>query len=214
MSNTVIIVGASGSGKSTSIRGLDPLSTVIISANDKPLPFRGYKKNYNEEAKNFYHIQDHKKVIGYIRAIDKRRPEIKTLVIDDFNYYMTHEFMNRVMERGYEKYNELAFHAYEMITEITRTREDLTCFILTHSDTDAQGNVKIKTIGKLIDDKICLAGMVTCVLHSQVQDGKYKFLTQHNGTHLAKSPIDMFSEQYIDNDLEFVRQSMTTYFEG
>ena len=102
MSNTVLILGQSGSGKSTSIRTLDPETTFILSILDKPLPFRGYKKKYNAELKNYYSTDDYRAILSYIKAIDERRPEITTLVIDDLFYLMSNEFMNRVMERGFD----------------------------------------------------------------------------------------------------------------
>ena len=212
MSNTTLILGPSGSGKSTSLRNLDPESTFIFGILDKPLPFRGYKKKYNEENKNYYSSDDYRVVLSYIKAIDERRPEIKTLVIDDFQYLLAHEFMNRVSERGYDKYSELALHAWSVVKALTMTRDDLHCFVLTHSEADNQGNAKIKTIGKLLDDKITLEGMFTCCLFSIVIDGQYKFLTNYDGVHLCKSPLGLFDTMYIDNDLQAVREKMIEYF--
>jgi len=212
MSNTVLVIGESGTGKSTAIRTLDPESTFIFSTLGKPLPFRGYKNKYSSELKNFYVSDNYKVLLSYIKAIDERRPEITTLVIDDFIYLMSHEFMNRVMEKGYDKYNELASHAWGIFKTLMGCRDDLTIFVLTHSDVDSQGKSKVKTIGKLLDDKICLEGMISTVLHSMIVDGEYKFLTQNNGTHLAKSPIDMFSESLIDNDLLAVKEQLESYY--
>jgi hypothetical protein len=178
----------------------------------KPLPFRGYRSKYNAENKNYVCSDDYRTLLSYIKAVNERRPEITTLVIDDFQYLMAHEFMNRVSEKGYDKYSELAFHAWSVIQALTKTRSDLQCFVLTHSDVDQQGNSKIKTIGRLLDDKISLEGMFTCCLHSVVVDGEYKFLTNFDGCHLAKSPLGLFEELYIDNDLQFIKDEMTKYY--
>jgi hypothetical protein len=214
MSNTTLILGSSGSGKSSSLRNLDPDSTFILGVLDKPLPFRGYKKKYNAEKKNYHSSDSFRTILNCINAVNERRPEIKVLVIDDFQYLMAHEFMNRVSERGYDKYSELAHHAWSVIKALTETREDLHCFVLTHSDCDQQGQSKIKTIGRLLDDKITLEGMFSCCLHALVLDGQYRFLTNYDGSHLAKSPMGLFDDLYIDNDLQLVREKMIEYFEG
>jgi len=207
-----LILGPSGSGKSTSLRNLNPDETFIFGILDKPLPFKGYKKKYNLDKKNYYSSDDYRVVLNYIKAINERRPDIKNFVIDDFQYLLAHEFMNRVSERGYDKYSELALHAWTVIKELTLTRDDLHCFVLTHSETDQQGYMKIKTIGRLLEDKITLEGMFTCCLFSMVVDGEYVFLTNTDGTHLSKSPLGLFKDLYIPNDLQFVKESMINYF--
>lgn len=212
MSNTVLVIGQSGSGKSTSLRNLDPKSTFIISVLDKPLPFRGYKKNYNEQNKNFYCSDDYKAIKNYIRAISERRPDITTLVIDDAHFLMANEFMHRACEKGYDRFSEIAQHMWEVMTEITRTRHDLTCFILSHNEIDSNGISKPKTVGKMLDDKITLEAMVTVCLHTMVKDGEYKFLTQNDGSHVCKSPIGLFDDVVIDNDLLVVKEAVEKYF--
>lgn len=213
MSNATLIIGQSGTGKSTSLRNLDYKCTFILNVLDKPLPFRGYKAHYNSENKNYYATDDWAKLCEYIRAIDERRPEIKTLVIDDFQYLLANEFMRRALEKGFDKFSDIAQHAWMVIKTLTSTRSDLYCFVLSHSDSDGLGKVKCKTIGKMLDDKITLEGMFTIVLHSLLVDDKYMFLTQNDGTHLAKSPLDMFDDKYIDNDLQIVMDKMKLYFE-
>ena len=213
MSNTTLIIGESGTGKSTSIRNLNPEETYILNVLDKPLPFKGYKSKYNSERKNYYASDNYRMILGCIEAVDKKKPEIKVLIIDDFQYVMANEFMNRALEKGFDKFSDMANHAWSIIKALTVTREDLHCFVLSHSDADQHGKMKCKTIGKMLDDKITLEGMFTCVLHSQIVDGQYKFLTQNNGTHLAKSPMGMFDEMHIDNDLQYIHEKMICYFE-
>ena len=212
MSNTVLVIGQSGSGKSTSLRNLDPKSTFIINVLDKPLPFRGYKKLYNSENKNFFCTDNHEKVISYINAVNERRPEITTLIIDDAHFLMANEFMERACEKGFTRFSEIAQHMWMVMCAITSAREDLTCFVLSHSELDNTGVSKPKTVGKMLDEKITLEAMVTVCLHTMVKDGQYKFLTQNDGCHVCKSPLGLFDEVLIDNDLLIVKEKIENYF--
>lgn len=212
MSNCTLIIGESGTGKSTSIRNLDPESTYIINILGKPLPFRGYKNIYSQEKKNYFSSDDYSQLLAYIKAINERRPEVTTLIIDDFQYLLANEFMRRSSEKGYERFTDIGKHAWDVIKALTETREDLYCFVLSHSDSDPTGRMKCKTIGKMLDDKITLEGMFTMVFHSMIIDGEFKFLTQNNGIYMAKTPMGMFDEKLIDNDLYEIIQSMNNYF--
>lgn len=217
MSNTTLIIGESGTGKSTSLRTLDSKETFVINVLDKPLPFRGYKSHYKPMTKanpegNYYATDDFNLLIRCINSVNERT-EIKNLIIDDFQYIMGNEFMRRALEKGFDKFSDIAQHAWAIIKSLTSTRSDLYCFVLSHSDSDAQGRMKCKTIGKMLDDKITLEGMFTIILHTQIVDGEYKFLTQNNGTHIAKSPLYMFEDKLIDNDLQVVRDKMVEYFD-
>ena len=212
MSNAILIIGPSGSGKSTAIRTLDPESTYILNVLGKPLPFKGYKKLYSNERKNYYQTDDWTRILKCINAVNTEKPEIKTLVIDDLQYVLAGEFMRRVSERGYDKYSELANHFWQIINAVITTREDLICVLLAHNDVDHTGKSKLKTIGKLLDEKVTIEGMFTTILHSMVSDEGYRFLTQHDGTHVSKSPDGMFSEKLIPNDLKFVRDTVEKYF--
>lgn len=217
MSNTSLIIGESGTGKSSSIRKLDPKETFIINVLNKPLPFKGYKQNYkvlNEKGQgNYCASDDYLKIIKIIKYVNEKRPEIKNLIIDDWQYTMCNEFMRRASENGFAKFTEIGQHAWSIIKALTDCRDDLYCFVLSHSDSDANGKVKCKSIGKMLDEKITIEGMFTVVLHTQVIDGHYRFLTQFDGTHLAKSPDGMFDDQYLPNDLAFVKQKMLQYAE-
>lgn len=212
MSNTVLVIGQSGSGKSTSLRNLDPKSTFIINVLDKPLPFKGYKKSYNKENKNFFCSDNYKTITSLIKAVNERRPEISTLIIDDAHFLMANEFMHRACEKGFDRFSEIAQHMWEVMCAITSAREDLTCFVLSHSEIDNTGMSKPKTVGKMLDDKITLEAMVTVCLHTIVKDGQYKFLTQNDGAHVCKSPIGLFDESLIDNDLKVVKEKIEQYF--
>lgn len=219
MSNSILILGQSGTGKSTAIESLDPDTTFVINVLDKPLPFRGYRKNYvpihswDDVSGNYYATDDWSRIIKCIGMINSRRPEITSLVLDDAQYIMGHEFMRRAMEKGFDRFSEIAQHMWLVLRAMIDTRSDLTCFALLHSELDASGSSKAKTIGKMLDDKITLEGMFTVVLHAMASDGQYQFLTQNDGSHICKSPRGMFSELYIPNDLQLVKDAVEGYFQ-
>lgn len=218
MSNSILILGESGSGKSTSFRNLNSQETFIINVLGKPFPFRGGNKSYqpvsaDRKSGNLFSSDSSENVIKAIQFINKCRPEIKNLIIDDFSYLMTNEFMHRSSERGFDKYSEMAKNAWQIIREVNAVRADLDCFVIAHSEADDHGRVKCKTIGKVLSNKVVIEGMVTCVLHALVVEGRYKFLTQDNGTYLAKSPMHMFDDLFIDNDLAYVKERMNKYFD-
>lgn len=152
MSNAVLVLGKTGSGKSTSMEKLDPKSTFIINAVGKDLPFRGAKKRYNADNQNIFETTDYAKIVGVMNQVSKDVPHIKTIIIDDFQYVMSYEFMARAKETGYNKFTEIAQHAFDIINTAKNLREDLTVVFLTHveENTDALGQVsyKIKTIGE------------------------------------------------------------------
>lgn len=218
MSNSILIIGESGSGKSTSIRTLDPKETFIINVLDKPLPFKGFKKLYKPFGKdtpegNYYCTDKAETIVKLIQKVNSERLEIKNLIIDDWQYVMANDFMRKALEKGYEKFSLLGKNAWETINAINSCRPDLLVFVLSHSDTDIHGRAKCKTIGKMLEDKICIEGMFTTVLHAITQEGRFKFLTQNDGMHLAKAPMGMFPDSFIDNDLAFVKQQMQSYFD-
>ncbi len=217
MSNTSLIIGESGTGKSTSIRNLDPAETFIINVLNKPLPFRGYKKQYTKISTdgmtgNYYASDNYDLIDIVIKKVNARRLDIKTLIIDDFQYLMANEFMNRALERGYDKFSEIGQHAHDLLKLLPTLREDLDIFILTHSESNDQGKMKIKTIGKMLDEKITIEGMYAMVLQTELMNGTYGFITQGDARHIAKSPMGMFDQRNIPNDLAFVKQKMTAYY--
>lgn len=218
MANTVLIMGQSGTGKSTSITTLDSSETFIINVIDKPLPFRGFKKKYIPCADkamvgNYCATDRFELITRIIKIVNENRPDIKNLIIDDFQYIMCNEFMRRSKERGYDKFTEIGHNAWSILRDLGACREDLDCFVMSHSELDNDGRYKFKTIGKMLDDKITVEGMFTIVFHTTIIDGKYKFITENDGVHIAKSPRGMFESKYIDNDLQGVKKLMNEYYE-
>lgn len=212
MSNIIVILGESGTGKSTSMRNLNPDETFIINVLKKPLPFRGYKNRYNTEKNNYLESDDYRQIFAYLKAINERKPEIKTIIIDDFSFLMNNEFMRRCREKSFDKFTDMGANVFDLFQLCNEFRSDLYCFIMCHTEKDHAGVIKPKTIGKMTTDYVGISERVSIVFHSQMMDRRYLFLTQHDGISVAKTPMDMFSELYIDNDLASIREVIEGYY--
>lgn len=217
MSSLILIIGESGTGKSTAIETLDPAETFIIQVVNKPLPFKGFKKNYPIKTKdnngNRIVAKDYTWVLKALQTIELDK-SIKNIVIDDFQYILSTEYMSRAMERGYDKFTEMAQHYYQIIEMAQQMREDLNIIFLSHNETKDDGTSKVKTIGKLLDDKITVEGLFTIVLNTRIEDGNYYFETQNNGFNTSKSPKGMFEDLKIPNDLKYVIDKVNEYYGG
>jgi ABC-type dipeptide/oligopeptide/nickel transport system ATPase component len=227
MSELVGICGESGTGKSTACRTLEPKVTAIVNCVGKPLPIKGWKKNYTPfkgTEGNYFASDESKKIMQFMDKISSDRPEIKNIIIDDWQYTMSNEFMRRSSEKGFDKFTEIGKHAWEILNKAKSLREDLTVYILTHSDTQkgefgAKDTIKIKTIGKLLDDKINPAGLFTILMFTDVhkkENGEieYRFVTNNDGNYPAKSPMGMFDNVYIPNDLGAVSKAIEEFYHG
>jgi hypothetical protein len=206
MAIMTLILGESGTGKTTSLRNLPPEETFIISVTGKHFPVRGFKQmfpNVEDDGENgrYYGTNKWNKIVKAINSISANRPKIKYLVLDDFQYIMADEFFERSAEAGFNKYNEIGAHAWEVINAMQNARTDLFCIMTAHTELTQANATKIKTIGKLFDEKGTPEGRFSYILHSLILDGNYKFLTRHDGTHNAKTDLDLFDEKYIDNDI-------------
>ena len=228
--NTLCIYGESGSGKSTSLRNMNPESTFIISTTGKPLPFRNWKKKYipfniNKEDKtvsgNYYVSSNWESILKILKIINSKMPHIETVVIDDMQYILSYEFVDRATEVGYGKFSELAQHLMEILRYAEQMREDCTMVFLTHSEnvgTEIDPKYVIKTIGKLLAEKVTLEGLFTYIFFTKVEEGddgkmQYKLVTNNDGKCLAKTPLDMFEELEIDNDLAQILEVIKEYNE-
>lgn len=211
MSTAVLILGESGTGKSTSLRNLPPAKTLLIQAIRKPLPFKakGWKVRATlKDDGNVFQTDD-----ALLMEKLLRQSPHEIVVIDDFQYVMANEYMRRTGEKGYEKFTDIGKNAWNVLTAASELAPNRRVYILSHTATDELGRTKIKTIGKMLDDKITLEGMVTIVLRTQVRDGHYTFATQNNGSDTTKSPMGMFSDQFIENDLAAVDAAICDYYE-
>lgn len=200
MAIIVMVYGQSGTGKSTSLRNFKPEDVCIVNVSGKPLPFKNKHKTFNTD--DYMSIET---------AI-KKAPA-KSIVIDDATYLMTGEYMRTAKVTGYQKYTDLALNYYTLVRIAVALPDDKIVYFLGHSDIDNNGNEKFKTIGRLLDDKITLEGMFTIVLKTVVTDGKYQFSTRNSGQDTVKTPMGMFNEPLIDNDLAAVDKAIRDYYE-
>ena len=215
MSIATMVLGESGTGKSTSLRNLDPLHTLLIQTVKKPLPFRSkeWKACNSENPQGSVLVTDSSACI--VAAMKRTKREV--IVIDDFQYLLANEFMRRVTDQesgnsAFAKYNEIARHAWDVLMASTSLQDFKRVYILSHTSTDDFGKTKIKTIGKLLDEKIVMEGLVTIVLRTVVQNGNYLFSTRNSGNDTVKSPLGMFDEELIENDLSKVDANIFTYY--
>lgn len=204
MAQLVFILGRSGTGKSYSMRNFPKDKLAVINVQGKILPFKGAGQIETTPTDQSAQI---------IKALEIYSKQYKSIVIDDYQYTMANEFMRRSSERGYDKFTEIGRHAWDIANKVRELPADVIVYIMCHTDRDDEGNEKIKTIGKLLDEKICLEGMSTIVLKTNVSDGEYSFLTQNNGKDTVKSPAGMFPSYAIENDLWYVDQKIRSYYE-
>ena len=203
MGTVVFILGRSGTGKSYSMRNFKPDELAIINVQGKVLPFKGGAKFTTKNTDNASEI------ISAMKLISNK---VRVIVIDDFQYLMANEFMRRSSERGYDKFTDIAKNAWSIIDSIRTLPDNVIVYVMCHLDTGDDGVEKLKTIGKLLDEKIVLEGMSTIVLKTNVADGNYTFVTQNNGKDTVKSPFGMFPSYAIQNDLKYVDEKIRNYY--
>lgn len=201
MGIAVLVLGESGTGKSASMRSFKSGDITLFNVAGKPLPFKG-------RFKNIVNGDSYETIKKGLQSM-----ETKIAVIDDAQYLMANEFMRRGLERGYDKFTEIAMNFWDLVNSVNSLPYDTVVYFLSHIDRDANGNEKIKTIGKMLDEKITVEGMFTIVLKTAVKDGVYSFITQNNGHDTTKSPQGLFKTFEIPNDLKAVDEAIRTYYE-
>lgn len=225
MAKGILIIAESGSGKSTSIENLNPAETFIINVANKDLPFSKWKKKYTPWSKenlkgNLYVASAPAPIEACLKYVSEKRPEIKTVIVDDFQYMSSFEFFDRMDEKGYEKFTQIGAHLARIARMPSMLRDDLTVVFMTHADegTDIEGKkrYKAKTIGKMVDEKLTLEGLFSIVLFGKAKKDKegnmrYVFETQNNGENTCKSPRGMFDTLEIPNDLVIVTKAIHDY---
>lgn len=199
MAIIVMVYGQSGTGKSTSLRNFKPEDVCIVNVSGKPLPFRNKHKTFNTD--------DYMSIDAAI----KKAPA-KSIVIDDATYLMTNEYMRTAKVTGYQKFTDMALNYFTLIKVAASLPDDKIVYFLGHSETDVNGNEKFKTIGKMLDEKVTLEGLFTIVLKTVVQDGKYQFATKNSGQDTVKSPMGLFDDALIENDLASVDAAIRDYY--
>jgi hypothetical protein len=220
-SKLIGIVGSTGTGKSTSIKHLDPKETYIINTAKKELPFKGADKLYNAENKNYKEEDEITEITLLLKRISEKAPHIKTIVIEDSNYMMSFRMADKATEVGYTKFTILAKDMVELFREARKLRDDLKVFYFTHPETiEDSGEIigyRIKTSGKMLDNQINLEGLFTICLYTHVEEAKdgtatYNFVTNRFKKYPAKSPDGMFDEIKVPNNLQIVVDTIDKYY--
>ncbi len=194
-----MILGHSGSGKSTSMRNCTADRFGVINVQGKPLPFKTELKTYNTDEYN--------KIISAMA-----RGETPSFVIDDSQYLMSHEFMNRASEGGYQKYSEIGQHFYLLLEMIRKLPEDRIVYLMHHIERSDDGFEKAKTVGKMVDNYICIEGCFSIVLKAIATPNGYFFRTRTSGQDAVKTPMGMFAAEEIDNDLVMVDDAIRDFY--
>lgn len=195
----VLILGHSGSGKSASMRNCTADRFGIINVHSKPLPFRTTLKTYDTD--------DYGKIFEALKG--SKTPSI---VIDDSQYLMSHEYMYRAKETGYQKFTDIGQHFFQLLEMIKHLPNDRIVYLMHHIDRDEYGNEKAKTVGKMVDQYICVEGCFAIVLKAVADNKSYYFRTRTTGQDSVKTPMGMFDTEVIDNDIVFVDDKIREYY--
>ncbi len=197
----VLILGESGSGKSTSLRNFNKDELVIYNVAGKPLPFRGGTQLNRADNVSYSVIMQ-----------NMSKKKFRCYVIDDSQYLLAFELFGRVNEKTYDKFTEMAVHFYDLIQFVIRQMPpDCIVYFLHHTD-DIDGKVKAKTVGKMLNEKLTVEGLFSIVLMAKNLDGRYVFRTHSDGRDTVKTPMGMFEQDEIDNDLKAVDAAIRKYY--
>jgi hypothetical protein len=222
MAHLVFLVGKSGMGKSTSLRNLNPYETVIINTDQKALPFKQFNLKYNEEKRNYRKTSDVTIVAATLKKVNELS-NVKTIIIDTWSRIMTDAIMSQKFrsEKGFEKWGKFAASQYDLINFINDSmREDIIVYLLAHPEThyDESGfaTERIGVQGKMLE-RFVPESFSTIVLYSEViktpgQPNRHIFRTISSGSDTCKTPLEMFEEEAIDNDLVDVNKTIREYY--
>ena len=205
-----MIIGTSGSGKTTSLEKLDPKQTFYIDADGKGLSWKGWRKQYNKENKNYFQCDAPEQIFSLMQTIDEKQKQIKFLVIDTLNGCMVADEMRRSKEKAYDKWVDLAQSVYNIVDYSNKMRDDLTVILIGHTQTSDDGFTCMLTNGRKLN-KICLESKMTTVLLSRINDnGEYVFENRaRNST--AKAPRGAFDVDEIPNDITLVIDALKDF---
>lgn len=215
MSKLIAVMGESGAGKTTSMRNLDPKTTMYIDCDKKGLSWKGWREQYNKENKNYIVSDDPDYVLKMVQMVSNSPDfqHIKVVIIDTINGLMVADEMRRIKEKGYDKWQDLAISVYNLVDKALTFRDDLTIIFTAHTQTDREDSgymfTHIKTSGRKLD-KIVLESKFPVVLLAKVMDGAYKFETKADSS-TAKVPMGAIEDQYIDNDITKVIDALKDY---
>ena len=210
MSKAIMIIGTSGSGKTTSLEKLDPKQTFYIDADGKGLSWKGWRKQYNKENKNYFQCDAPEQIFSLMQTIDEKQKQIKFLVIDTLNGCMVADEMRRAKEKTYDKWMDLAQSVYGIVDYANKMRDDLTVILIGHTQTSDDGFTCMLTNGRKLN-KICLESKMTTVLLSRINDnGEYVFETRAKNS-TAKAPRGAFDVDEIPNDITLVIDALKDF---
>ena len=205
-----MIIGTSGSGKTTSLEKLDPKQTFYIDADGKGLSWKGWRKQYNKENKNYFQCDAPEQIFSLMQTIDEKQKQIKFLVIDTLNGCMVADEMRRAKEKAYDKWMDLAQSVYNIVDYSNKMRDDLTVILIGHTQTSDDGFTCMLTNGRKLN-KICLESKMTTVLVSRINDnGEYVFETRAKNS-TAKTPRGAFDTDEIPNDITIVIDALKDF---
>ena len=223
MARTILIAGKTGTGKTSAIRTLNPEETVIMKVINRTLPFK-YAGKYSKENKNLFSTPTYEDVLKGLAWANKQ-PNVKNIVITDGTYIIRQEYFKKANVTGYNKFTEMAMHMQQVIKAIQECRDDIKVFLEYHVESNVTDSgateYKPATVGKLLDEKYNILENVDIVLFAdpQFNDKKidYVFVTNRtvdkNGSEIpAKSPMGMFEDLYIPNDLSIVAKAIDEYY--
>ena len=196
----VLILGRSGSGKSTSLRNFEPNECVVFNIAGKPLPFK--KKLPTAQRPNYAQI---------VQSLQANKH--RCYVIDDANYLMAFESFALAQQKGYDKFTKMAVNFESLIEAALSTSDETTVYFLMHPEVDDAGYLKPKTIGKMLDNQLCIEGLFSVVLIAGRDSSGYYFQTQTSGNDPAKSPVGLFDSERIENDLKAVDDAIRDYWQ-
>lgn len=210
MSKAIMILGASGSGKTTSLEHLDPKQTFYIDADGKGLSWKGWRQQYNKANKNYFLCDDPNQIYAIMQQIDAQQKQIKYLVVDTLNGCMVADEMRRAKEKAYDKWMDLAQSVYNIVDYANKMRDDLTVILVGHTQTSDDGFTCMLTNGRKLN-KICLESKMTTVLLSRInENGEYVFETRAKNS-TAKTPRGAFEADEIPNDITVVLDALKDF---
>lgn len=229
MSNVICLAGLSNTGKSTSLKYLEPSETFIVSCTNKQLQIPGFRKKYikvsvedGQLKGNWLVSNDYTKIAKILKVVSQARPDIKTVVIDDLNYLLSNEIMNSAEEKGYEKFTRQAKNYYDIINNAQNLRDDLTVVMISHivnDGTDIEPFWKLYTSGKMLDKTVNLDGLFSYILYTdkyvdENEEVQYRIRTKTNGNDTCRSVAGCFADKYIEPNMKLVIDTINKFESG
>ena len=229
MSNVICLAGLSNTGKSTSLKYLEPSETFIVSCTNKQLQIPGFRKKYikvsiedNKLVGNWLVSNDYARIAKILKVVSQSRPDIKTVVIDDLNYLLSNEIMNSAEEKGFEKFTRQAKNYYDIINNAQNLRDDLTVVMISHiinDGTDMEPFWKLYTSGKMLDKTVNLDGLFSYIIYTdkyvdENDEVQYRFMTRTNGNDTCRSVSGCFADKYIEPNMKLVIDTINKFESG